>query len=269
MTSYKRKAVFIDIDGTLILRGGAPFREDLQAMEEAAGKGHLLFLNSGRSFGNIPQSLLGFSFIKGIAAGGGAHILLAGTANQSRESARYETIYRKWIPEEILERIISWYQKQSLYCVLEGERNCYILNDAEQLQTAKAPIPIYSFDDFKNKCCGDLVTKVTLDGFASHEESLLLEPFFTVNPFTDYTEAIIKGENKGKAMGIILDAVGIERKDSIAIGDSANDLDMIRFAGLGVAMGNASAVLKAEAGAVTADCGKGGVAEVLRKHVLL
>jgi hydroxymethylpyrimidine pyrophosphatase-like HAD family hydrolase len=69
-------------------------------------------------------------------------------------------------------------------------------------------------------------------------------------------------------MELILNESGIKREDSIAIGDSANDLDMIRFAGLGIAMGNACAELKAEAAAVTGDCGKGGVAEALRKFLL-
>ena len=264
MSLRRNKAVFLDIDGTLISGGGDPFKEDIQAMEEAAGKGQLIFLNTGRSFANIPAILLEFSFLKGIAAGGGAHILLA----SSPADPRYQTIYHQWVPDDTLAKIFAWYIKQSRCCILEGERDCYVINSFPPLSMAKSPISVNSFDDFKRKSSGDLITKITLNGFAPEDECQLLEPYFTMNCFSAYSEAIIKGNDKGKAMELILYRLGIEQEDSIAIGDSANDLDMIRYAGLGIAMGNASAELKAAAGAITGDCGKGGVAGALRKFVL-
>ena len=65
-----------------------------------------------------------------------------------------------------------------------------------------------------------------------------------------------------------LEALGIPRENSIAIGDSRNDIDIIAAAGLGIAMGNACEELKALAGAITGDCGKGGVGQALRMFVL-
>jgi len=265
MHKNRVKAVFLDIDGTLITRNGGPYQEDKEAMEEAAEKGHLLFLNTGRSLGNIPQALLDLPFLKGIAAGGGAHILMSGPPNVL---PRYQTIYHKWIPEDALEKIIARYVKQSSYCALEGERDCYIINQSSFIRTAKASISVNSPEDFKRKSSGDLVTKLTLEGFISDDEYRFLEPFFTVNRFADYTEAILKNENKGNAAELILNTVGIKREDSFAIGDSANDIDMFRFAGLGIAMGNASDEIKATAGAITGNCGEGGVAAALRKFVL-
>ena len=265
MSTDKRKAVFLDIDGTIITRGKGPFSEDTEAMEESTKKGHLLFLNTGRSFANIPQVLLDFSFLKGIAAGGGAHVLLA---DPPPAHSRYQTIHHKWIPEHVLAEIFAWYGKHSDYCILEGERDCYIINPSSPLRLAKDPIPVHSLDDLKRKSSGDLITKLTLDGFASDDELLLLGSFFNVNSFPEYSEAIIKGENKGKALELILNTLGVKREDSIAIGDSANDLDMFRSAGLGIVMGSAPAEIKAAAGAVTASCGEGGVAEALKKLVL-
>ena len=265
MSITRKKAVFIDIDGTLITRGGGPFPEDREVMEEAAGKGHLFFLNTGRSLANIHQVLLDLPFLSGIAAGGGAHILMSISPDKDY---CYETIYRKWIPEDLLADIITRYLKYPRYCALEGERECYVFKDSQKIHTARTPVFIDSPEDFKRKSSGDLITKLTLEGFAPEDEQSFLEPFFTVNRFTEYTEAIIKGENKGKALEFILNTVGMEREDSIAIGDSANDLDMFRSAGLGIAMGNAPAEIRAAADAVTADCGKGGVAEAIRKFVL-
>jgi hydroxymethylpyrimidine pyrophosphatase-like HAD family hydrolase len=64
-------------------------------------------------------------------------------------------------------------------------------------------------------------------------------------------------------MRILLDAAGIRREDSVAIGDSANDLDMIRYAGAGIAVGNACDELKAAADWVSAPCGEGGIVRAL------
>jgi Cof subfamily protein (haloacid dehalogenase superfamily) len=257
----EKKAIFIDIDGTLIELDRGPFKEDIEAMEEAAGKGHSLFLNTGRSFGNIPETLLELPFIKGISAGCGAHILMA-------DNSGFKTIYHKWIPENILGLIIEQYSHFQKHCLLEGENNCYYINGSSFPFTRNSFIPVNTIEEFKEKSGGYLITKITIDGYVSDEECRCLEPFLAVHRFPNYTEGIIKGENKAKAMSFMLENLEIRRENSIAIGDSGNDLDMIRFAGLGIAMGNASQGLKAAADAITGDCGKGGVAEALRRFVL-
>ena len=263
MSIQKRIAVFLDIDGTLITGDPIPFKDDVEAMEEAALKGNYIFLNTGRSFSNIPLALLELPFIKGIAAGGGAHVLFANNG-----SPRYQTVYHKWLPVEQLSKICAWCGNQRLCCVLEGEKNCYVFNQSSLIFKVESQIVVNSFNDFIRKSSGDFITKLTFIGFALKNEYPLLESICTVNYFPHYCEGIIKGENKAKAMELILQNLGLRREDSIAIGDSTNDLDMIRFAGMGIAMGNACAELKAAAGAVTGDCGKGGVAGALRKFVL-
>ena len=294
MNTRSTKAIFLDIDGTLITGGKGPFNEDREVMDEAARKGHLLFLNTGRSFANIPSEILELSSLKGIAAGGGAHVLFAGAGDFSAAvgsssaiggsraaagSSRFETVYHRWISDAQLREVFSWCVNYSHCCLLEGERECYIISQFPRHYSVRDPILVDSLEDFKSKSGGDFVTKMTLYDFFTKpaavgkdpltgDEYRFLESIFTVNRFPDYSEAIIKGENKAKAIELILAKLGMERKDSIAIGDGVNDLDMIRFAGLGIAMGNACGELKAAAGAITGDCGKGGVAQALKKYVL-
>ena len=258
----KKKSIFLDIDGTLIMGEKGPFTEDLDAMREAAGRGHSVFLNTGRSLANISRALLELPFIRGAAAGGGAHVLLKGSENDLR------TVYHKWVSEEMIARVFAWYSARPQSCVLEGEQNCYIINGPYSLFTIGNLRATDSLEEFKNQSRGDFITKLTLNRLDSEDERRFLETFFQVNCFPNYAEGIIKGENKAKAMGIILKETGLERENSIAIGDSGNDLDMLRFAGMGIAMGNATPELKEAAAAVTSDCGKGGVAVALRKFVL-
>ena len=260
-----RKAIFFDIDGTLLNHGKGPFLDDLEAMEEAARQGHYLFVNTGRSFSNISDSIMDLSFWNGISAGGGAHVLLKGN---SAGNSNYNTIYHKWIDDDCLDEVCAWYLKNKKQLLLEGEKCCYVTcPSARYLNTGFFKM-VTGRDDFRVFYSDDYISKITMENVKSSEERRLLEKFFTVNVFPTYAEALIKGENKGKAIGIILEAIGLKQEDSIALGDSINDLDMIRYAGLGVAMGNACAELKDAADAITGNCGEGGVSEAIKRYVL-
>lgn len=76
----------------------------------------------------------------------------------------------------------------------------------------------------------------------------------------------IKGVNvnKGTALVMIAEMMGLNTGDFVAIGDSANDIEMIRAAGLGVAVGNAHPTLKDAADLVTTGWYGAGVLEALK-----
>ena len=76
------------------------------------------------------------------------------------------------------------------------------------------------------------------------------------------------GVNKGRGLELLCQATGIPIGQAIAVGDEGNDLEMIRRAGLGVAMGNAALPVLEAADAVTADCDHDGVAEVIHACLL-
>lgn len=77
-----------------------------------------------------------------------------------------------------------------------------------------------------------------------------------------------QGVNKGMGLKKLSEVTGIPVAQMIAVGDEGNDVEMIRTAGLGVAMGNATDEVIDAADAMTADCDHDGVAEVI-KHCLL
>lgn len=74
-----------------------------------------------------------------------------------------------------------------------------------------------------------------------------------------------KGVSKATGLTALCDYIGLPIAQAIAIGDEGNDVEMLRAAGLGVAMGNAIAEAKAVAGAVVADCDHDGVAEAIER----
>jgi Cof subfamily protein (haloacid dehalogenase superfamily) len=254
------KAIFLDIDGTLLLYGKGPFAEDIEQLEEAHKQGHHVFLNTGRSLANIPPSMLTASYLDGIVAGGGAHVIIGG-----------KTIHRKCIPEHLLTLVCDYYLRSGKWCVFEGETNIYDINyktGLAGLDFAVELLPIQKPTDFSSIYKGARVTKLTMQGHVTDEERTTLQDYFQLNPFPIYSEGIIKGETKASGMDSALKALGIGPENSIAIGDSINDIDMLRFAGLGIAMGNACDELKQIAGALTLDCGHGGIAHAVKQWVL-
>ncbi|HIH86359.1 MAG TPA: HAD hydrolase family protein, partial [Methanosarcinales archaeon] len=70
--------------------------------------------------------------------------------------------------------------------------------------------------------------------------------------------------NKGTALVSVAEMMGLDTGDFVAIGDSVNDIEMIRTAGLGVAVGNAHPALKDAADLVTAGQYGAGVVEALK-----
>ncbi|TDM04157.1 Cof-type HAD-IIB family hydrolase [Macrococcus carouselicus] len=83
-----------------------------------------------------------------------------------------------------------------------------------------------------------------------------------------FLEFMTKGVSKGVTLKELVETLGLDRNEVMAFGDSDNDKDMIEYAGLGVAMGNANDTIKAAADIVTSDNDHDGIAEVVEKYVL-
>lgn len=80
-----------------------------------------------------------------------------------------------------------------------------------------------------------------------------------------YLDVIQPGVSKATGIRALLDAFGLNASQVMAFGDAGNDLEMIRLAGVGVAMGNASDEVKAAADLVCAPCREQGVLRVLEE----
>ena len=76
-------------------------------------------------------------------------------------------------------------------------------------------------------------------------------------------ELMAPGVDKGLGMDALAKHLGLDRSQVMAIGDGGNDLAMIQYAGIGVAMGNASAEIKAAADRITASNDEDGVAKII------
>lgn len=81
-------------------------------------------------------------------------------------------------------------------------------------------------------------------------------------------EVVSHRADKGVGLKMLCDHLGLDIGQTIAMGDSANDLEVLRAAGFSAAMGNACPEAKAAASIVTADCDHDGVAKVIDEYLL-
>ena len=83
-----------------------------------------------------------------------------------------------------------------------------------------------------------------------------------------FLELMPFGVSKGSMLPLLLDKLGVNRDELIAFGDNYNDMTMIGYAGMGVAMGNGEPEIKKIANYVCKSNDEDGIAETLQKFVL-
>lgn len=91
------------------------------------------------------------------------------------------------------------------------------------------------------------------------------ERFETTNSGTWNIEVNAAGVTKAAGLEVVCGRYGIDKSQVITMGDSMNDLSMLRWAGLGIAMGNAQPVVKEVADCITEDCESHGVARAIER----
>ncbi len=99
-------------------------------------------------------------------------------------------------------------------------------------------------------------------------EDLFAGRLYVTQSSFDLLEFLHPAVSKGHALKIIAADLGIRPDEVVAVGDNHNDLGMLRFAGLGVAMGNAHQEVKTEADYVTGSNSEEGVAALIEDVIL-
>ncbi|MGI6270037.1 MAG: HAD family hydrolase [Candidatus Howiella sp.] len=250
----QRKAIFLDIDGTYTSGSPVPPARNVRAVEAAQAAGHLVFLNTGRSCAFIPEEVLDSVPFDGIVAGNGSFVKLG-----------EDILFRRRVPTETLVEVADVLLRDGVPCMFEGEAENLYLNDQNP---QNGWLPVERGEDFLTRYKGIAVTKLTVFGPVSAALKKALTRDMRLITFPRYSETVLKGCSKATGMRVVLKAVGIPPEDSVAMGDSLNDLEMIKEAGFGVAMGGAVEEIKRLADAVVCPAADGGVGEAIERYIL-
>lgn len=81
-----------------------------------------------------------------------------------------------------------------------------------------------------------------------------------------YTEITNKNVNKWNAIAFLIEQLGIRKEEVMAIGDNVNDIEMIKNAGLGIAVNNSAPYIKEIADVIVLDNNSNGVAEAINRY---
>jgi hypothetical protein len=94
------------------------------------------------------------------------------------------------------------------------------------------------------------------------------EKYNIVKSTPHFLEIINKNGNKGEGLRALAKHLNISKEEIIAVGDAGNDLEMIEYAGLGVAMENATEDVKKAANYQTTSNNDDGIAKVVEKYIV-
>lgn len=272
----KYKLICIDMDGTLLNDKKEVSDENLNTLKKASEKDVKIAVCTGRLFASARYYAELIGVEAPVIASNGAYI---------REKDRDEVIYELSIGIDkckALQSILSKYSFNIYYNKFDSvitqngfyEGNTYAAMNKNLHDKNK--IKLITTDDI-NKFIeeqGDDILKCICisDDYESlikaKKEILEMGYYEVVSSNRDNIEVMLKGISKGKAVKVLADFYNISRDEIICIGDNENDLSMIEFAGLGVAMGNAADKVKSIANYITETNNNNGVAKVIEKFIL-
>lgn len=250
----KKFAVFLDIDNTLMSGGKIPER-NIKAIKKTREAGSLIFINTARSFAFIPEILIDDTLFDGYVAGIGTDLRLHG-----------EQIFSHTMTTKELKFIAKHFIDDGREISFEGEDHMIWINP-EARRSEKLNI-LSSADQFDTVYKDYKISKMYVRGQLTKEEIEIFGKDYILYQHELYAEFVAKGYGKAVGMKRMTDYLGIPSDHCIAMGDSANDTDMLLAAGISVAMGNAIPEIKEICTYISCDAQDGGVAEALEKFIL-
>lgn len=258
------KIIFFDIDGTLYHPSIGIPESTMRSLDQLIKNGHKIVMCTGRSKGMIPESYFDMGF-DGMIMGAGTYVEYDGTV-----------LYRSLMSQEELDKVIDTGRREKIGTVLEGEIHGYYdpqNHDAYYMEVRQrtekdCQTVLYSSDEAVD------VPKWTYhhlepSKIARVEESLNNRFRGIYHEYLNSVEFIPKDVNKAKGIEKILEYTNILKENAYAFGDSANDIDMIKYVKYGVAMGNAVPELLEAAPYHTARIDEDGIEKGLKRFGLI
>ncbi len=242
---FIKYAFFLDIDGTLIW-GDQTSERNINAIKRARHDGHLVFLNTGRALKFIPEWVLDTFELDGIVAGSGAYC-----------SLHDRVVLAKAIPKQTLVKAFDFLAQRGRSFVFEGENMVLVHNRNIK---GRDFYPICSSHELYTIYNDARIEKINISGVLDDLEMNFLNGMLFALQQSDYAECSIKGFDKAFGMKKIMSCLSPCYK-SVAIGDSLNDIEMLREADISAAMGNSPESLKDLCDIVTVSAEKAGLAD--------
>lgn len=257
----KKKLLAFDIDGTLYDSNKKLLPSSIEAIKKLQTAGHFVTLATGRSLMSSQEV---------ISELGVDHYILCNGAYAFCDN---ELTHSFPIDKNELQQVVDLANDEQidiLYQTLDNvkQQGPFIHQQNQEKQEDYSEFKAsYEFDIEAEEAIYQAIM------FCDRQTESIFEPILTNLRFTRWNEdgldVIAATGSKAETLALIAHEQGIEQADIIAFGDGDNDIEMLTYAGLGIAMGNASDYVKDFADDVTASHDDDGIALALKKYRLI
>lgn len=264
------KLIALDLDGTSVQPSGEIGPRLLKAVTDAQARGVHVLLATGRMVQSARRYWLDLKLNPGplIAYNGGQAVTMPdesvifrhGLSSEAahfvvQKALEYDLLAQVYIGDEMW---ISREDSRARHYIESNHIPAWVRSGDEIFDWPQAPIKILLQAD-----------STTLDQFRPVIEAHASDFNYRVfKSQQDYLEIVQQGVGKGPALQEVCQSLGIVSSQVMAIGDAENDIDMLRWCGFGVAMGQAPASVKRVARFVTDPIEEDGAALAIEKWVL-
>lgn len=266
------RLVALDLDDSLLRQDLSISEANAEACRKAMGQGVRVVLASGRT----ERAMLKYARMLG--AEGPGEYLISYNGAKILDLGSGEHLYERRIPPETCRRTAALLSERGFpyqFYMDEGRivttvRNCWTEEDSRltglPIEVMEDPGPYLDRGQLKFVVAGEPGALQVLRGELSallegRAEVLISKPYFL--------EVLSAGTDKGTALEVLADRLGIPLESVLAVGDAQNDLGMVRTAGWGCAPSNAIPSVKAAARYVSPRSHEeDAVAEILGRFVL-
>lgn len=261
------KLIAMDMDGTLLNSDRQISARTKKALFAAKDKGVIITLATGRMYASAKPFAEELALDVPLITYNGALV----------KNAITEEVYRhNPIPYEVALRIVKLAESGDFHINLYLHDKLYVkeINDYTRLYMSISQMPAHPvgvlsgfFTEAPTKILiiGEAVDLSKLAKMIKQEIGNEVE---VTKSHTNFLEVMSYKSNKGRALEELVAEWGITSSEVMAFGDNYNDLMMIKYAGLGVAMGNAPAEVREMADLVADTNDQEGLAKVIERLVL-
>jgi Cof subfamily protein (haloacid dehalogenase superfamily) len=253
------KALFIDMDGTLLTRDNSISPRNLAVLQHLKQQGMHVFLATGRQMDiTFPyHQMLGLST---------PMICLNGAAIYESFSLD-PLLIRTLTLEPLLHELVVSCPGNVIIHSVEGMYCKRMDNVVKRWITEGRKEPVY-IGDLKHVKPENALKYSIMTGFPGTSFDYYFVDNNDVIRWQDGIEIVPKGVSKWSAMQYVMNKYHLSNDMVMAFGDGPNDSEMLREAGTGVAMGNATDEVKRAADFVTGHHEQDGLADFIEKHLL-
>ena len=270
------RLIGLDLDGTLLRQDKSISSYTAEVLERAAKAGSVIVPVTGRPLSGLPQGVRKLPGVRYAITSNGAAV-----CDLAEEEILQEVLME---PSKVLEVLACTEGIDVIREVFTGGFGYHVPGDYERLRARFAGTPVMSYIDASRKKTDSLEDFVRNreEGFENisimctsfedreriRERLQGLEDLHVILPWKTDLEITHRKAEKGDALLFLSARLGINREETMAVGDSDNDLSLLQRAGLAIAMGNASPHIKEAADYITEDNEHDGAAKAVSRFLL-